>query len=592
MMTTATKPKAQRGTGRSLEAAFLRETDAWLLGTDKKGQVVFWSGGMEKLTGLPFEKVKGKKVRDVFSSASGEIPVEKALWSEREERMEGFSFPGLDSGKEERRFTFTAKPVFDAQGVLTGVLGQLEPEKPKSKEKKAGWRLDLLPTPFMQIDKDFNVLFLNKAGADILGMDRESTIGRKCYDLFKTGHCRTSKCACARAMKTGSVVTEETVADPDGLNMPIKYTGTPVTDSEGNVTGAIEYILDITDLKKVLNEITDVSRKLAQSDLTAKIKAELQGDFKAIADNLNQGIKAQHDVMVQVAGSVEQVASASKQIAASAESIAQGASEQASSLEETSSALEQISGQVRQNADNTQEAKALAQAAQDLAKKGTEGMALLLDSMSKIKKSSEDTSSIIKDINEIAFQTNLLALNAAVEAARAGDAGRGFAVVAEEVRNLALRAKEAANKTEELIALSAKLAEDGVQVSKNASDNLGEIMESVSKVRDLVAEVAVASEEQASGVEQINKAVSEMDKAVQQTAANAEESSSAAEELSGLVQELSILLQGFTLERKTPAQTSFQGPSEPKRPGKTPPPKGGSPEELIPLEDEEDFEDF
>ena len=418
----------------------------------------------------------------------------------------------------------------------------------KDAEAKVAY-LDQISFPVSIFDKDFTVQYMNPAATRVVNSTQEAVIGKKCYDLFKTGHCRTENCAVAKALKQNDVFTAETIARPVGEDIPIEYTGAPIKDRQGNIIAAIETVTNISDRKTVLQDIINVSQQMAEANLTVKTKDGYTGDYLGIADNLNRGIKAQHDAMVQVADAVDQVASAAEQIAASSQSVAQGASEQASSLEETSSALEQMAGQTRQNVDNTQQARTLAKTAQNIAEEGGVSMKRMVEAMDKIRKASEDTSAIIKDINEIAFQTNLLALNAAVEAARAGDAGRGFAVVAEEVRNLALRAKEAANKTEDLIAQSALMADEGSSLSGDASQNLDKIVGSIGKVNDIVKEIAAASEEQSKGIEQINKAVAEMDKVIQQSAANSEESSSAAQELSSQSQELAAMVGRFKLER-------------------------------------------
>ncbi|MCK9362393.1 MAG: methyl-accepting chemotaxis protein [Syntrophales bacterium] len=324
-------------------------------------------------------------------------------------------------------------------------------------------------------------------------------------------------------------------------------------------------------------------------------------------------------VALGLADGSNQVASAASQVSAASQSLAEGASEQASSLEETSASIEELSSMTSQNAENANQANTLMAETGRVVNEANGAMQELTGAMQQITTGSEDMAKIIKTIDEIAFQTNLLALNAAVEAARAGEAGAGFAVVADEVRNLALRSAEAAKNTENLIDESIKRIKNGSEIVAKTNMAFDRVLGGAKKVGELVGEIAAASSEQAQGISQISKAIAEMDKVIQRNAANAEESASASEELSaqalqmkGYVGDMITVVRGSNAEdggassghidtarRPTHSPTIAKGKGMKSLVAKPNPrakaASGGrivTPEQVIPLDDHDEFKDF
>ena len=266
------------------------------------------------------------------------------------------------------------------------------------------------------------------------------------------------------------------------------------------------------------------------------------------SNRMSKPIKEAIEGLVEVS---DQVGSGASQVATGSMRMAESASEQAASLEETSSSLEEMSSMTNQNAENATSAEKITKNTNQVIGSANGSMEKLVVSMDNISQASEETSKIIKTIDEIAFQTNLLALNAAVEAARAGEAGAGFAVVADEVRNLALRAAEAAKNTSALIERTVNTVNDGSGILSETNQSFSGVAESSQKVAVLIGDIAAASSEQAHGIQQVKEAIMEMNKVTQESAANAEESSASSEEMNAqaeylrkIVQDLSSLIEG------------------------------------------------
>ncbi len=324
-----------------------------------------------------------------------------------------------------------------------------------------------------------------------------------------------------------------------GKEIWIQASYNPILGPDGKPFKVVKYATDITAqvrasevLQDAVRQTQDVVGAAKENDLRQRIPLDgMSGEIQHLCEGVNGLLDTMSSMISDVADSAGTLSMAAREIAAGNTDLSQRTEEQAASLEETAASMEELTATVRQNAENAQQANKLASSASDVAIKGGSVVAEVVQTMDGITQASRKIADIIGVIDEIAFQTNILALNAAVEAARAGDQGRGFAVVAAEVRNLAQRSANAAKEIKGLISDSVSKVESGSRLVDTAGKTMEEIVQSVKRVTDIMAEISAASQEQRGGIEQVNNAVTQMDKVTQQNAALVEEAAAAAKSM-------------------------------------------------------------
>ncbi|MEQ1599849.1 MAG: methyl-accepting chemotaxis protein [Methylotenera sp.] len=324
----------------------------------------------------------------------------------------------------------------------------------------------------------------------------------------------------------------------------------PLEQFPGKKAAINETIEQVRSNLKALNADTQLLADAAK-DGRVSVRADAsahQGDFRKIVEGVNETLEMIVGPIATVKSAVETINTAAKEISQGNADLSRRTEEQAASLEKTAASMEELSSTVKQNADNAKQANQLASAASGVAVKGGDVVAEVVTTMSDINTSAKKIEDIISVIDGIAFQTNILALNAAVEAARAGEQGRGFAVVAGEVRNLAQRSASAAKEIKELITDSVSKTAEGTRQVENAGQTMQEIVTSVKRVSDIIAEIAAASNEQSAGIEQVNDAVMKMDDMTQQNTALVEEAAAAAESMLEQADELMNAVSVFSIE--------------------------------------------
>jgi methyl-accepting chemotaxis protein len=472
---------------------------------------------------------------------------------------------------------YTASPIKASDGRIVGavefVLNITETKQALSEARKAVNNINNIPTPIMTIDREMTVTFMNPAGAGVVGRTPEQCVGEKCFALFKTPHCNTSECRCAQAMQKNSVVTGETVADPDGLNIPILYTGAPIKDDAGKVIGALEYVVPIevvqkTELvrnaqrraekvagfqKKEVEKVSAIMQRVARGDLTEHYQVadpdedtlDVAAAFAGVAEATNATLSNLRDLIGQITESAAQFNEGSRVIAESSQSLASGAQTQSSSVEEVSASIEQLSASIAGVNENASEADAVAKKTNELAERGGQAVQKSIEAMELIRTSSDQIAEIIQVISEIASQTNLLALNAAIEAARAGEHGMGFAVVADEVRKLAERSNRAAGEITTLIKESSNRVAEGAQLSGETGSSLKEILQGVESTVAKISQIASATVEQSTNAKQVAEAIAGIAEVTEQAAAGSEQMASSSEELGAQASSLRHLVGRF-----------------------------------------------
>lgn len=596
---TPVKDLSGKPTGFSLEwsdVTALRDSTGQLAAINKSqavvefkmdGTVMNANENFLKTLGYSLDEIRGKHHSLFVTPTEASSAEYREFWANLNEgKYAAGEYKRLAKGGREIWIQASYNPIVDGNGKPFKVV-KYATETTQAKLKNADYEGQLAAIDKAQATIEFdlngNILKVNENFLKAVGYSKEEVIGKH-HSMFVdsetvAGNEYRQFWANLKAGQYQSGL--ERRVGKAGREVWIQASYNPIYDVNGKLLKIVEYASDVTETKqkqlKMEADITERHRQDARAAEEMKFKvAQVLEVVNAVADGnfditvpdlgddsvgqvaraLDVAVASIRTALLSVQSVSETVASAASQMTSASNEISKGAQHQASSLEETASSLEEITSTVKQNTDNAQQARQLANGSRDVAEKGGAVLNDAIKAMGEINQSSTKIADIITTIDEIAFQTNLLALNAAVEAARAGEQGRGFAVVAAEVRNLSQRSALAAKEIKSLIQDSVRKVENGTALVNQSGKTLEEIVGSVKRVTDIVAEIAAASKEQLTGIEQVNKAVSQMDRVTQNNASQTEEMAGTAESLLGHSSELRDLVGKFRLEKQNAGGTA------------------------------------
>ncbi|MCG8482521.1 MAG: MCP four helix bundle domain-containing protein, partial [Clostridia bacterium] len=169
---------------------------------------------------------------------------------------------------------------------------------------------DALPIVVMAIDNEYNINYLNKTGADMFGDQQDAACGKKCYDYWGTQDCGTEACVCDSTMKNKEVATSDNLFNLGEKQMHIYCSAVPITDGQGNVTGALEIVLDQTQIKQaqIVSEKQAEYQKCEVEKLVKNLEKFAQGnlDIKTFIEQSDEDTEEIANNFRKINGSLEE----------------------------------------------------------------------------------------------------------------------------------------------------------------------------------------------------------------------------------------------------------------------------------------------
>lgn len=313
----------------------------------------------------------------------------------------------------------------------------------------------------------------------------------------------------------------------------------------GQMVTAISFMKK--NMHEMIAEISDILGEMSNGNYQIEATQEYVGEFVRIKESIIDIGEAMRETLHTLRDVSEQIDAGSEQLACAAQDLAEGSTTQATQVAEVAEAISRMSRSMESNAAAAEESVTIASNAGEVLVAGNEKMQELKTAIGEISKCSEEISTIINAIEDIASQTNLLSLNAAIEAARAGEAGRGFAVVADQVKNLAEESAKAAGQTTELIQMTIDAVNKGIDIADATAANMVEVMGGAQDATEKMSQIATMLKEEAANMQVINETVSSVSSVVDNNSATSEETAAVSEEQKAQVETMVQMMARFKI---------------------------------------------